>query len=118
MTSDSDRAETQPGREHWPRIGNPLSRRSFLRNGTLGAATLGVIASVPGLSGLAGWASSEAPAASGAANGAESDLSELSGPIVAHVTDAATGDVSLYLGEREIAYRDPTLVQHLIRATR
>jgi hypothetical protein len=118
MTPDSERAQAQASGEHWPRIGNPLSRRSFLRNGTLGAATLGVIASVPGLSGFAGWASSEAPAASDAANGAESDLSEFSGPIVAHVTDAITGDVSLYLGEREIAYRDPTLVQHLIRATR
>jgi hypothetical protein len=118
MTSDSDRAEPETSSEHWPRLGNALSRRSFLRNGTLGAATLGVIASVPGLSGLASWASSEAPMVSGAANGAESDLPELSSPIVAHVTDAVTGDLSLYLGEREIAYRDPTLVQHLIRATR
>ncbi|MGH9060018.1 MAG: hypothetical protein ACRDZY_10960 [Acidimicrobiales bacterium] len=96
----------------------PVSRRVFLRNGTLGATVLGMVASVPGLAGLLGGASSEAPAVTGAATDAEAAAPELSGPIVAHVTNAATGDVSLYVGEREIPYRDPTLVQHLLRAAR
>jgi hypothetical protein len=37
---------------------------------------------------------------------------------VAHVTDAATGDLSIYVGEREVAFRDPVLVEHLLRAAR
>ena len=37
---------------------------------------------------------------------------------VAHVTDATAGDVSIYVGERDVTLRDPTLVQHLLRAAR
>ena len=34
------------------------------------------------------------------------------------VGDATAGDVSIYVGEREVTLRDPTLVQHLLRAAR
>jgi hypothetical protein len=39
-------------------------------------------------------------------------------PIVAHIRDATTGDMSLYVGEREIPYRDPALVHKLARLAR
>jgi hypothetical protein len=96
----------------------PFSRRSFLRNGTLGAAAVGVLGSMPGLSGLLGAASAETPAISEGAEDAQTALPEISGPIVAHVTDVSAGDVSLYIAERQVSYRDPILVQHLLRAAR
>lgn len=95
-----------------------VSRRVFLRTGTIGAAAAGLIGAVPGLSGLLAGASADAPTITGVASDAETVTPELSGPIVAHVTDAGAGDVSLYVGEREVAYRDPVLVRHLLRAAR
>jgi hypothetical protein len=70
------------------------------------------------LSGLLGGVSTEAPAVTGAATAAETVAPALSGPIVAHVTDAAAGELSIYVGEREMTFRDPVLVQHLLRAAR
>ncbi len=96
----------------------PFSRRTFLRTGTLGAAVVGALGAVPGLSGLLGGAAAEAPTMSEAAQGAEELAPEISGPIVAHVTDASAGEVSLYFAERQVSYRDPILVQHLLRAAR
>lgn len=96
---------------------SPFSRRAFLRTGTLGAITAGVIG-VPGLSGLLGEASTAAPEVTGTASEAETVVPAISGPIVAHVIDAASGDVSLYIGEREVVARDPLLVERLLRAAR
>jgi len=78
----------------------------------------GVVGGLPGLSGLLSSASADAPALTGAAAGAESVAPLLDAPLVAHVTDATAGDVSIYVGEREVTFRDPTLVQHLLRAAR
>jgi hypothetical protein len=103
------------GRGHEGRV-RGLTRRSFLRTGSLGAVGVGLIGSVPGLSGLLGFASADAPGLSAAGSEADSVAPEVSGPIIAHVTDASAGEVSLYIGEREVAYRDPVLVQHLLRA--
>ena len=94
-----------------PRRG--VSRRAFLQRGALGAAAVGAAASIPGLPALLQGLEGDAPAATGAVTEGESAV----GPIVAHVTDASTGEVSLYVGEREVAYRDPVLVRHLLRAT-
>ena len=98
-----------------------VSRRLLLRHGTLGAAALGVVSAVPGLSGLLTGASSAAPEVTGAASETAPEAASLGavdGPLVAHITNAATGDVSLFVGEREIPFRDPTLVQHLLRSAR
>jgi hypothetical protein len=94
-----------------------VSRRAFLRTGTLGAAAVGVAGAVPGLSSLLGEASTDAPALPDAAAGADT-LPALSAPIVAHVTDAAAGQLSIYVGEREVTFQDRVLVQHLLRAVR
>jgi hypothetical protein len=77
-----------------------------------------VASSVPGLSGLLDSASADAPAVTGAVNAADTVAPALSGPIVAHVTDAAAGQVSIYLGERQVIFQDPVLVQHLLRPVR
>ena len=47
---------------------------------------------------------------------AESAVPAIEGLIVAHIRDAATGEMSLYVGEREVVYKDLPLVQQLARA--
>jgi hypothetical protein len=98
-----------------------VSRRVFIRTGSLGAAAVAFVGSVPGLSGLVTGVTSDSqqlPAAAGEVDGvaASGVASAVDGPVIAHVTDAASGDVSIYVGEREIVTRDPTLVAHLLRA--
>jgi len=100
-----------------------VSRRVFIRNGSLGAAAVAFVGSIPGLSGLVagGAADSQAvPAAVGDAEGATAGgvVGEVGSPVVAHITDAASGDVSVYVGERQIVTRDPNLVAHLLRIAR
>jgi TAT (twin-arginine translocation) pathway signal sequence len=90
-----------------------LSRRTFLRGTTLTAAAVGVAGSVPGLSGLLAGAPSAAPEVEQSVIGAESDAAGLSDPLVAHVKDLATGEISLFQGEREIVIRDPGLALRL-----
>jgi hypothetical protein len=71
------------------------------------------------LTAVAPEASAGASEATGVATEAEAvSASALEGPIVAHIRDAASGDISLYVGEREIAYRDPALVQKLTHLAR
>ena len=95
-----------------------VSRRRFLRTGTLSAAAVGVMASVPGLPGLFQTAEADAPASAGAVTEAESAAPEVEGPIVAHITNASAGQVSLYVGERQIVYNDRALVQRLLQASK
>jgi len=38
--------------------------------------------------------------------------------MVVHVSDVATGEVTLLVGAREIVFRDPQFVARLIKATR
>ena len=94
-----------------------LSRRSFLRRGTFTAATVAVVSSVPGLSSLvAGTA--DVPAVETGASDAEMDSGVLSEPLVAHVKDVGTGEISLYQGEREVLVRSPALARSLMSAAR
>jgi hypothetical protein len=98
-----------------------MTRRAVLRAGTIGAAAVGAASAFPG---LLGELSTAGPEVSGGASEATAAASEaeaaaaLDGPIVAHIKDAATGEMSLYVGEREVAYRDPALVHRLIRVSR
>jgi len=38
------------------------------------------------------------------------------GSMVVHVTDAVTGEMTLFAGTREIALRDPRLIAHFVAA--
>jgi hypothetical protein len=95
-----------------------LSRRSFLRSGTIAAAAVGVVGSVPGLSGLLAGSAAEAPAVESAATQSETDLGSLSQPLLAHVKDLDTGEISLFHGESEVVVRDPALARRLFSAAR
>ena len=87
-----------------------LARRGFLKQTSVSVATLGMLATVPSLA-----TASDMPEV------AETNLSELSTaimnePVVAHVRDLASGEISLLVGEREIIFRDPGLVLRLLNA--
>ncbi len=86
-----------------------LTRRGFIGQTTAGAATMGVLAAVPGLEALP----QRAPAAA-----TERSTRSLSGPLVAHVRNLATGEVSIMTGTREVIFRDTDLVMRLLKALR
>jgi len=77
------------------------SRRKFLQRASLGAAAVSAVAVVPGL----GAGSAEAEG-SGPAH---------SGPFVAWVKDAKTGEIAVLVGEHEVVHRDRKLAARLAR---
>ena len=84
-----------------------VTRRGFLTRTSLGAAAVGAMSVAPGI-GVVGQT-------------AEVDTSEvspgvLSAPLVAHVQDIATGEVSIMSGTRELVIRDPQLVMRMLSA--
>lgn len=86
-----------------------LTRRGFLTQMSIGAAAIGTLIAAHGLT-----KTPDALAAS------EKDLpiGKLSGPVVAHVRNAAKGEIALMVGTREIVFRDRKLVARLLRAGR
>jgi len=97
---------------------SPLSRRLFLIRSSMAAAAAGVAASVPAVAGTLGTTAADAPAADEAVTGAESETAELSEPLVAHIKDLSTGEISLFNGTREVVTHDPQLANQLFRAAR
>jgi hypothetical protein len=93
-----------------------LSRRAFLRRGTLTAAAVGVMSAVPGLPGLLAGGASEAPAVDSGISEAEGDAGALAEPLLAHVKDLGTGEITLFQGEREIVVRNPSLARQILSA--
>jgi hypothetical protein len=108
---DRDEPEVQSESSGW-------SRRTFLRRGTITAAAVGIVGSVPGLPGLLLGASSEAPAVDTGASEAESAAAGAGEPIVAHLSDLQSGQVSVFQGEREFVVQSPALARQLYLATR
>ena len=84
-----------------------LTRRGFFRQTTVTAAAVGAMAGVPGLTMFLD--SPEDPAT-------EISPGAIAGPLVAHIRDATTGEISLLVGTREIVMRDSELVARLVKA--
>ena len=96
-----------------------LSRRLFLLRSSIAAAAAGALATSPGLVGELLPEGSEATAADSAtadAAASEAGTAEMSEPVVAHVKDLSTGEISLFSGTREVVLRDPQLAARLVRA--
>jgi len=89
-----------------------LTRRGFIKQTSMSVATIGVLAAAP----LAAIPDAPDVVATDAAAAEEFSAAELSGTLVAHVRDLATGEISLMSGTQEIIYRDPELVMRLMRA--
>jgi hypothetical protein len=108
-----------------PNIGllSGFSRRMFIR-GSVGLAAAGAaIAAVPGFSGALAVTENEAPGAEDAAStaveeGAATGTSSFAEPLIAHVKDLQTGEMSLYFGENEVIVKDPGLASRLVGAAR
>jgi hypothetical protein len=88
-----------------------LSRRTFL--GASAAAAGAAVIGVPIATAAAG---SGTPAAAPLAAGGALLGAKASGPLVAYVKDASSGDVSIMVGTQEVKYHDPDLVARLARA--
>ncbi len=98
---------------------NDFSRRSFLKGGSAAVVAAGAISAIPGLPAALGVVETQGPADVGAADAALADgggSTVLSEPLVAHVRDVATGEISLFSGTREITLLDPQLAARLARA--
>jgi hypothetical protein len=105
------RRDRSPETEEPSRPG--VSRRAFLRSTTLTAAAVGVAGSVPGFSGLLAAGSADAPAIEAGGAEVEGDAAQLSVPVVAHIRDLSTGEMSVFQGEREVVIRDASLARRL-----
>jgi len=92
-----------------------ISRRHFLRNASIGAAATGV-AAAGGLNLLTGVSSADAatPSKTTASSG---PLEEGSG-VIAHVVDAKSGKISLFVGTKHIEYTNQALAQELLKASK
>jgi hypothetical protein len=90
-----------------------ISRRHFLRNASIGAAATGV-AAAGGLGLLTG--TSGADVVTPKAPSPEGPLLEGSG-VVAHVVDAKSGEISIYVGTKHVNYTSRALAQELLKAT-
>jgi uncharacterized membrane protein YeiH len=99
----------------------PVNRRTFLKQAGVTAAAVGAIAAAPGSIGIAGATTAGAATAGGGAL-REAQLShEEAGAarsLIAHVRNAATGEIALYVGEREITIHDRQVAARLVRASR
>ena len=90
---------------------DPVTRRSFLIKGSAGAV---------GAAGLAAGGLALSTAA--AADTDEPDLqpgeAAIPGTVLVDIKDAATGEVEILVGEREVSFTDKALVAKVLRAVR
>lgn len=84
------------------------SRRDFIKQTTIGAATVGALVTMPGL----------AAAHAAAAEPREAASKHSTKQLVAFVRDASRGEVILMVDEREVIVHDHALVQRLFHAAR
>jgi hypothetical protein len=90
-----------------------ISRRHFLRNASIGAAATGV-AAAGGLNFLTGVSGADTPPKT---TPPETPLVDGSG-VVAHVVDARSGKISIYVGTKHISYTNQALAQELLKASK
>ncbi|MGZ3610030.1 MAG: twin-arginine translocation signal domain-containing protein [Ktedonobacteraceae bacterium] len=89
-----------------------LTRRGFIGQTTASVATIGILATVPTL------ASTPEMTDAVTSDTAAVELSSTSfaEPLVAHVSDLASGEVTIMVGTREVILRDTDLVLRLLKA--
>jgi hypothetical protein len=102
-----------------------MSRRGFLRTGSIGVVAAGVVGSVPGLSSVLSAAGSDAPALQGgatelqgSATAVEGDTAAVAQSFSARVSNVSTGEMRLFVGNQTLHIQDPELAQRLTRAAR
>jgi hypothetical protein len=93
-----------------------LSRRSFLKKGSVAVGAAGVAVAAPGLGKVVREKASGEPTRAHEPDLPAEAASE--GPLVAHVRDLATGEIDLFVGERRVTVKDRATASRLYRATR
>jgi hypothetical protein len=91
-----------------------LTRRGFIGQTTASVATISVLAAVPTL--VAAPEMTDVVASDTAA--AELSATTFSESVVAHVSNLASGEITIMSGTKEIILRDADLVMHLLKAIR
>jgi hypothetical protein len=94
---------------------DPVTRRSFLIKGSAGA--VGAAGLAAGLA-AGGLALSSAAAADTKDPELRPDEADVPGPVLVEIKDAATGEVEILVGEREVSFTDKALVAKVLRAAR
>jgi len=89
-----------------------ISRRKFLGAAAGGAVVVGA-AAVAAPSVLGGGSDAHP---SGPSRGHASQALSVDGPVLAHVRDAKTGEISVFSGTREIVIRDRSVANVLLDA--
>ena len=84
-----------------------LSRKSFIEQASVGAAAAAALVTVPGFAFSRETAQASAASAHTTAHG---------GPILAHVRNAATGEIAVLFGTREVIIHDREVAHRLLRA--
>jgi hypothetical protein len=100
-----------------------FSRRVFLVRGSLVAGAAAAVGSVPGLGNLLVSSEADSSEITGAASevteaggGAGAEASAQAGQtLVAHIVNAATGEMNIYQGTSQIMARSPGLAQAISR---
>lgn len=95
---------------------NGLSRRMFLKRGSMAVAMVGVASSMPLLSEVASSPAADSEASTTASEAPEG--AQMTESVVAHVRDLGTGEINLYVGQRQIVLNDPGLAKAIFQATR
>jgi hypothetical protein len=93
-----------------------LTRRGFLEKTSVGAAAVGALITVPGLTKVPNAKAAPAPTSSDAV--IDLSAAERSGLLVAHVRNLKTGEIALMVGTREIVFHDRRFVARLVKAAR
>jgi hypothetical protein len=89
---------------------DPVTRRSFLIKGSAGAV---------GAAGLAaGGLALSSAAAADEPELRHDEAADVPGPVLVDIKDAATGEVEILVGEREVSFTDKALVAKVLRAAR
>ena len=91
-----------------------LTRRDFIGQTTASVATIGVLAAVPTLA--AAPEMTDALASDTAAT--ELSATTFTESVVAHVSNLASGEITIMSGTKEIIVRDTELVMRLLKAVR
>jgi len=95
----------------------PVSRRGFFKQAGAAAAVAAVAGSVAITPlGMAGAAASSRSTSEPELSASE-DLAAHE-ELVAHVKNARTGEISLFIGHREVTFHDRKVAARLVRATR
>lgn len=89
-----------------------LTRRGFIGQTTASVATIGILATVPTLAATPEMTDTLASDTAAA----ELSTTSLAEPLVAHVSDLASGEVTIMVGAREVILRDTDLVMRLLKA--